>query len=49
MKSFKITTKSLGLFCLSLSIIVSVALIANFSLVTAQNNTIIQQSAQISK
>ena len=46
MKSFKITTKYLGLFCLSLSIIVSVALIANLSLVSAQNNTIIQQSAK---
>ena len=46
MKSFKITTKYLGLFCLSLSIIVSVALIANFSLVSAQNNTIMQQSAK---
>src|SRR5690348_396683 len=45
MKRFK-TTKYLGLFCLSLSIIVSVALIANLSLVSAQNNTIIQQSAK---
>jgi len=39
MKSFKIT-KSLGLFCLSLSFIASVVLIANFNFVNAQSNTI---------
>jgi pimeloyl-ACP methyl ester carboxylesterase len=44
MKSLKRTTKSLGMFCLASSIILSVVLIANFSLVKAQNNTIIQSS-----
>jgi pimeloyl-ACP methyl ester carboxylesterase len=39
MKRFK-RTKSLGLFCLSLSFVTSVMLIANFNLVSAQNNTI---------
>src|SRR4051794_2215386 len=41
MKNFK-RTKSLGLLCISVSFIASVILIANFSLVSAQNNTITQ-------
>jgi pimeloyl-ACP methyl ester carboxylesterase len=44
MKSFKVT-KSFGLFsCLSLSFIVFIGLIANFNLVNAQNNTIVQSA-----
>jgi pimeloyl-ACP methyl ester carboxylesterase len=44
-KEFKRTTKSLGLFCLALFFIASAVLIANFSIVNAQSNTI-TQSAQ---
>ena len=44
MKRFTRTTKSLGLFYLSLSLIASIVLIANFNLVSAQSNTITQST-----
>ena len=44
MKKHFNNTKSLGLFCLALTFIASIVFIANFSLVSAQNKTILQDA-----
>ena len=44
MKKHFNNTKSLGLFCLALTFIASIVFIANFSLVNAQNKTILQDA-----